>query len=156
MNRPKAQVCCIAFREDKMVLIRRVVAKANTYMQLIPPGGHIENCESLEDAARRELEEETGVFANQLNLVGVISFITHTKNDHAICFVFLSRNNAGDIVAREREKVIPEWVYIDGFEKNEDIPHYYRKFLEEVLKNEGFVNCKVEWHEGQESSVSFT
>ncbi|GMB09568.1 NUDIX domain-containing protein [Thermolongibacillus altinsuensis] len=79
-----------------MVLVRRVKAKANTYMQLIPPGGHIENCETLEEAARRELYEETGIVAEQLNLVGVISFITYPKKDHAICFVYFSYSNQGE------------------------------------------------------------
>lgn len=154
--RPKAQVCCVAFREEKMVLVRRVIAKANTYMQLIPPGGHIENCEALEDAARRELQEETGVVADQLHLVGVISFITYPKDDHAICFVFFSHHNSEEIEAKEKDKVIPEWVKIDGFEDNMDIPHYYRAFLQEAFKNKGFINCRVEWNENKDGTVIFT
>jgi 8-oxo-dGTP diphosphatase len=153
--RPKVQVCCVAFRGDKMVLVRRVKAKANTYMQLIPPGGHIENCETLEEAARRELYEETGIVAEQLNLVGVISFITYPKKDHAICFVYFSYSNQGEIEAKEKEKVIPEWVEVKGFEENEDIPHYYRQFLKAAMENKQFINCIVEWNENKEGLVTF-
>lgn len=156
MKRPKAQVCCIAFREEKMVLIRRVIAKANTYMQLIPPGGHIENCETLEVAARRELQEETGIIANQLDLTGVISFITYPKEDHAICFVFFSHHNAGEIEAKEKDKVIPEWVDVDGFEENQEIPLYYREFIEEALQNKGFVNCLVKWDKDNNGIATFS
>jgi ADP-ribose pyrophosphatase YjhB (NUDIX family) len=139
-----------------MILVRRVIEKANTYMQLIPPGGHIENCESLEEAARRELQEETGVVADQLDLVGVISFITYPKDDHAICFVFFSDHNSREIEAKEKDKVIPEWVNIDGFEENTDIPHYYRDFLREAFKNKRFINCMVEWNENEDGLVTFT
>ncbi|MGX1902198.1 NUDIX domain-containing protein [Thermolongibacillus altinsuensis] len=140
-----------------MVLVRRVKAKANTYMQLIPPGGHIENCETLEEAARRELYEETGIVAEQLNLVGVISFITYPKKDHAICFVYFSYSNQGEIEAKEKEKekVIPEWVEVKGFEENEDIPHYYRQFLKAAMENKQFINCIVEWNENKEGLVTF-
>ncbi|MGX1982822.1 NUDIX domain-containing protein [Thermolongibacillus altinsuensis] len=140
-----------------MVLVRRVKAKANTYMQLIPPGGHIENCETLEEAARRELYEETGIVAEQLNLVGVISFITYPKKDHAICFVYFSYSNQGEIEAKEKEKekVIPEWVEVKGFEENEDIPHYYRQFLKAAMENKQFINCIVEWDENKEGLVTF-
>ncbi|MBK5491744.1 NUDIX hydrolase [Bacillus sp. TH13] len=155
MIRPKAQVCCVAFREDKMVLIRRVVAKANTYMQLIPPGGHIENCETLEEAASRELYEETGIIADQINLVGVISFITRPKNDHAICFVYFSDHNNGELEAKEKDKVIPEWVDVEGFEDNTDIPHYYRKFLKKALESTGFINCVVEWNDTENGLITF-
>lgn len=154
---PKVQVCCVAFRDDKMVLIRRVKAKANTYMQLIPPGGHIENCESLEAAARRELHEETGIVAHQLQLVGVISFITFPKDDHAICFVFFSNDNTHEIEAKEKHKVIPEWVDVFGYTENTDIPHYYREFMQEAFKNKGgFVNCRIEWDDHKEGLVTFT
>lgn len=156
MKRPKIQVCCIAFREEKMVLIRRVKAKANTYMQLIPPGGHIENCEELEEAALRELEEETGVTAYKLDLVGVISFITYPQEDHAICFVFFSHENSGEIEAKEAEKVIPEWVNVNGFEDNEDIPLYYRQFLEKSFKESRFINCVVKWDNYRNGIATFS
>ncbi|MFS0593987.1 NUDIX hydrolase [Cytobacillus horneckiae] len=155
MNRPKIQVCCIPFRNEKMALVRRVKKKANTFMQLIPAGGHVENCEKLEESAVRELEEETGIKANNLELKGVISFITRPINDHAICFVYFSNTNSGELEAKEIDKVIPEWVATFNFEENNDIPFYYREFLKKAVKSNHFLNCVVEWNELYEVNVSF-
>lgn len=93
--------------------------------------------------------------ADKLRLIGVISFITLPKNDHAICFVYFSDDNSEDIEAKEKNKVIPEWVEVNGFEDNASIPSYYRAFLKEAFKNKGFINCKVEWDEHMNNSVTF-
>lgn len=67
----KFQLCgasVILYKDNKVLLQQRSDNKCWGY-----PGGAIEMGEKVEDAARRELLEETGLIANNLELYGVFS-----------------------------------------------------------------------------------
>lgn len=57
-------VVIVAFQGDRLVLCRH---KDRSSWEI--PGGHVESGESPEDAARRELLEEAGVFPSKLTAV---------------------------------------------------------------------------------------
>lgn len=50
------------------------------------PGGGLEPRETLEQAARREIAEETGAQAGELGLFGVYTSFQENKNDHVVVF----------------------------------------------------------------------
>ncbi len=55
---------------------------------LVTPGGGIKKYETPEEAAIREVKEETGIEIKQLDyLLGTYSNITESKNDTVYCFV---------------------------------------------------------------------
>jgi len=58
-ERPYASVAACVFKDNKVLLIKR--AKPPSQGRWSVPGGMIELGETLEDAARRELEEEGGI-----------------------------------------------------------------------------------------------
>jgi 8-oxo-dGTP diphosphatase len=70
------------------------------------PGGHREPCESIEQAARRELYEETGVTDAELTPVEVYS-VTHEDGETSYGMLFLARVKArGELPANsEMQKV---------------------------------------------------
>jgi 8-oxo-dGTP diphosphatase len=73
------------------------------------PGGFVEIGEAVEDAARRELEEETGVKAGRLQLLGVYSDPERDPRGHTCSVVFFASApratpRAGDDAA------VAEWV----------------------------------------------
>lgn len=111
---------------------------------LIPPGGHVELHESLEEACYREMLEETGLKVFELEMKGVISFIKHVSDYHSVCFFFISKNVKGDIIQNEDE-IYPHWVDVDDIQINNLIPDYHKEFIGELLKGDNFVNAKVEW-----------
>ena len=56
----RVQVSCVAMRDNKMVFIKKTGREdLSTNNMLIPPGGHVELHESLEETCIREMLEET-------------------------------------------------------------------------------------------------
>ena len=72
-------------------------------------GGSVELYETVEDAARRELEEETGLIADELELLGVFSgprmAYTYPNGDQVsnVDVVFLCRKYHGQLLCQQEE-----------------------------------------------------
>lgn len=79
-----------------------------------PPGGAVEPGEAVEQAARREVQEETGLVLGELVLFGVFSgpeyFYRYPSGDevHNVIIAFLARA-AGDVVKMNEEHTTWRW-----------------------------------------------
>jgi 8-oxo-dGTP diphosphatase len=111
MAKPKTPLLaadCVVFgTHGRVLLVRRKFPPFQGSYAL--PGGFVEIGETVEDAARRELMEETGVKAGRLQLVGVYSDPKRDPRGHTCSAVFLAsapraRPKAGDDAAAA------EWV----------------------------------------------
>jgi 8-oxo-dGTP diphosphatase len=101
-------------REDKVLLIKGAPSKrlwANRYNGI---GGHIERGEDVLSAARRELQEETGLHINDLDLCGTILVDTGEAAGIGI-FVMKGEYRVGNIHESSEGKL--EWVRSDQIEK---------------------------------------
>ena len=87
---PALTVDCVAIdREGRLLLIRRKNPPyAGTYAL---PGGFVDVGETVEDACRRELMEETGIKAGRLALIGVYSDPRRDPRGHTCSVAFLTR-----------------------------------------------------------------
>src|SRR5689334_9694358 len=72
---PRAAASAVMFRYESVLLVLRDKEPAKDLWSL--PGGAIEAGETAEDAARREVEEETGLIAHIEGLAGVYDVIDH-------------------------------------------------------------------------------
>lgn len=82
--------------DEGIVLIRRENPPYQGYYAL--PGGFVEVGETVEEAARREAKEETGLDIILLKLVGVYSKPDRDPRGHVVSICYLAQGG-GDLLA---------------------------------------------------------
>ena len=99
---------------DGKILVNRCVSRFGEYYAL--PGGGQRSGETLMEAVKRELLEETGYSVEPLRMAGVYERVntTHTDaNAHKIYFIFycrLANMNRRKPTQRDRYQVGMEWI----------------------------------------------
>ena len=95
---PKIMVDVIVPSEEgQVLLIRRGTDPYEGYWAL--PGGFVEVGETLEEAAAREAEEETGLEVEIIRLVGVYSDPDRDPRGHNVSCAYLARAQGGELSA---------------------------------------------------------
>lgn len=139
----KVQVSCLAIKDNNIAMIKKLNPAYKTFQKYIPPGGHVEFSEKLEEACIREVEEETGLIVSDLELKGVVTFL---RGDyHSVCFFFFAHKVDGVLVSNEPDKQSSHWVELDEIDNNEEVPGYHKDFLRFMLKDNKYLNARVEW-----------
>ena len=79
------------------------------------PKGHIEDGETLEQTAIREVREETGIVAEILRPLGTVDywFVLNKKRIHKVVHHFLMVRESGELNADDREVDEVAWVAVD-------------------------------------------
>jgi 8-oxo-dGTP diphosphatase len=96
-RQPRLTVDCVVFDpQGRLLLIRRKNPPFQGQYAL--PGGFVDYGETTEQAAARELLEETGLNAEQLSLVGVYSDPGRDPRGHTVTIAYLVR--VSDFVPR--------------------------------------------------------
>jgi 8-oxo-dGTP pyrophosphatase MutT (NUDIX family) len=99
------------------------------------PKGHIEPNESIEDAATREVSEETGIHATIIVKLSDIRYWFYAnKSKHSkIVHFFLMRYMSGDPLPQEGEVDEVRWVPLD--ELSDMLTHVNERRLIEIAEN---------------------
>lgn len=74
-------------------------------------GGKIEKGETIEEAARRELQEEADIHASTMEKHGVILFEFEGNPELLEIHIFKAQNFSGEV--SESEEMRPNWFHID-------------------------------------------
>ncbi|RJR29361.1 NUDIX hydrolase [Candidatus Microgenomates bacterium] len=83
---PKLVVGVLARYNNKFLLARETLEGGKDYW--IIPGGKVEFGETIEEAAKREILEETGIKANNLKFLAYKEAIAPKHNYHTVIFFF--------------------------------------------------------------------
>ncbi|MGD9158441.1 MAG: NUDIX domain-containing protein [Desulfobacteraceae bacterium] len=117
--------------EGKMFLMK----SHKWHGQYVIPGGHIELGETIEEALRREIKEETNLDIYDIEFLIFQEFIydrSFWKKDHFIFFDYMCRTDSGDVILNEEaEEYI--WVSVEEALKL-PIEHYTRIVIEKYLE----------------------
>lgn len=103
-NKPQQIGTVIILLNDKHQILlgrRKNAFKAGLYGL---PGGRVDRGENLTDGARRELEEETGVFAQNLEYLSVVKEWQADNDSDFVHFVFLCKKWSREIQVLEPNK----------------------------------------------------
>lgn len=89
--RPKLVVSVLLKNKNKFLLVKETLESGVS--KWIIPGGKVEFGESLEEAAKRELEEEVGIKVKRLKLLSHKEAIFPKHNYHTVIFFFEAKTN---------------------------------------------------------------
>lgn len=96
---------------DEVLLIKEKYSKGKTKFWKFP-GGKVDENESLEDAVKREVKEETGIDATVTGMLGFREVADHLFGKFDLYFVFMMRAIKADTEIKMQEDEISEceWV----------------------------------------------
>lgn len=98
MKSPTLAVDAVIFLEEgSIVLIRRRNPPFQGWWAL--PGGLCEQGETVEKALQREVEEETGLVVEPVQLIGVFSEPDRDPRGHTVSIAFLAKPTGGRLRA---------------------------------------------------------
>lgn len=132
----------LVFDEDKVLLVQHGEGAEHLTGIYGIPSGRLEENESEIDAAKREMEEETGLKCSIADLVGYPNNVYFAKierkhgTDNFKWTVFICKKSFGSIHLSEETK--PEWVKISDINKLKLLPNIGQAVKDglEFLKNE--------------------
>nr|WP_319401525.1 NUDIX domain-containing protein [uncultured Carboxylicivirga sp.] len=121
MERPKVGIGVIIENINKKILIGKRKGSHAPFYSI--PGGHLELGESFEEAAIKEIYEETGLIIDTPKVIAVTNNLRTYTNEkvHYISVVLHTNQFQGEPVVKEKDKC-ETWNWVDP--KQLPTPHF--------------------------------
>lgn len=136
-------VLVYAVEDERVLLMRR--NKAPNLGLWVAPGGKIELGESPRDAARREMQEETGLEVEDMVWRGYCTEVSPLPDWQWMLFIYVARRFRGTLQPDLREGALA-WVDTGRYFADLPIPQADRIFAPQVLSaGDGMFEAKFEY-----------
>lgn len=99
-KRPRLVVSVLVEKDSKYLLIKEALEDGKEYW--IIPGGGVDFGESLEQAALREIKEETGLEVTDLKYLAYKEAIFPDNNYHTVIFFFEGETKSEDVTLEDK------------------------------------------------------
>lgn len=139
--KPNTTVAAIVYFQDKFLLVEEKEAGKTVFNQ---PAGHIEAKENLVNAAKRELNEETGLELTPEYLSGIYYFHRPDLSLYFLrfCFVF-EATKADECIPEDKEIIACHWLTLEEI-----------KAKKHQLRSPMVLDCIQDYLAGQRISLS--
>ncbi len=127
LNKPILTVDLIIKKDNGYVFIKRSNEPFKDHWAL--PGGIVEYGETVEDAAKREAKEETGLEVELKYLTGVYSDIERDPRGHYITVAYYAETVSGELKAATDAKEAKVF-----YTKPEKLAFDHEKIFEDAMK----------------------
>ena len=114
-EQPKVGVGVFVIKDGKVLLGQRRSAHGQNTWGF--PGGHLEKNEEIEDCARRETLEETGVKVKNVRLGPFTNDVFKETEKHYVTLFVLADYESGEVQVREPDKM-EEWKWFSWGREN--------------------------------------
>ena len=141
MSYPEPTVGAVILNPEGKVLLCKSHKWENKW---VIPGGHIELGEKMEDALRREIQEETGLRIYSAELLGIKESIfsdTFHEPKHFIFIDYLCRTNSSEVILNDEAQEYA-WAELEEIDQYE-LGGFTRSLLDR-LRGKKFSDHRVE------------
>jgi 8-oxo-dGTP diphosphatase len=97
--RPKVGVSVIVIRDNRVLYGKRKIGHEKGFWCF--PGGHLEFNEEFEEAAAREVMEETGIKVKNMRFAAITNDIFKNEREHYITVFMLAEYDSGEVKESE-------------------------------------------------------
>ncbi|MBA9086865.1 ADP-ribose pyrophosphatase YjhB (NUDIX family) [Fontibacillus solani] len=118
---PRVGIGVLIVNKDNYVLVGKRKSLHAPYFSI--PGGHLETGETLIDAAKREVKEETNLEIDSVELLGVSNNLDtyQLEGKHYVSLIFLAKEYSGELLNLEPDKC-EGWFWCNPYKIPE--PHF--------------------------------
>lgn len=117
MFKPNVTVACVVEAQGKYLLVEENI---NGQLVFNQPAGHLEPGESIPDAARRELREETGLDFLPIGLIGTYLYPVEPEGLTFLRFCFaLKLDTPVTTAPQDRQILACHWLSLDDIKQRQ-------------------------------------
>lgn len=139
MDHPRVGIGVIIINKQAELLVGKRKGDHAPFFSI--PGGHLELGETFEEAACREVLEETGLLIHNPEVIGITNNLKtyDAEQKHTVSVILLAKNYEGIVVAKEKDRC-DNWIWVQPTAL--PMPHFEASMLavECFLKNTFYLN----------------
>lgn len=147
-------ISCFLVKDDNILMLKK--EKGRHIGSWVFPGGEIKPDETALDTVKREIERDTGLTLQNVNLRGITHFMMRTEQNEilakTILYVFYSDDFTGELTASKKGKL--EWIPMDKI-WDRQTGRNDKYFVPRMLENNSVTFAKF-YHDTHKSLINYS